>query len=127
MLCEFQQFHYEEENKFDFSCIYDDIRIGVVFVCGLDETYFCIDILNLQNQQQMHMDRFAFDKCVNRLTELTAPNIMLPSFSDSELHIEQIPLTDTYKVAHKDQKIIFDINTIECLVEININLRCECY
>ena len=127
MECEFHRFHYKEENKFDFSCIYGDIRIGVVFFSDRDETYFCIDILNLQNHQQMHMDRYVFDKCVNRLTELTAPNIRLPSIIDNDLHIEQIPLTDTYKVVHKDQKIIFDINAIDCLVEININLRCDCY
>lgn len=127
MVCEFQRFHYKEENKFDFSCIYGNIRIGVVFFNDRDETYFCIDILNLYNHQQLHMDRCMFDKCVNRLTELTAPNIRLPSFRDGDLRIAQIPLTDTYKIVHKNQRIIVDINTIEYFVGVNFDLRCECY
>lgn len=118
MDCEFHRFHYKEDNKFDFSFIYGDTRIGVVHFKVRDEAYFCIDMLNLQNHQQMHMDRYIFEKCINRLTALTTPDIFFPTIIDSDLHIKQIPFTNTYKVVYKNQKIIFDINAIEALVEI---------
>lgn len=118
MDCEFRRFHHKEENKFDFTCIYGDLRIGIVHFKVRDETYFCVDMLNLQNHQRMHMDRYVFEKCVNRLTALTTPNTTLPAIIDSELNIKQIPLTSTYRVVHNEQRIIFDINALDGITEI---------
>lgn len=118
MDCEFQRFHYKEANKFDFTCIYGDVRIGVVHFKVRNESYFCVDMLNLHNHQQMHMDRYVFEKCVNRLTALTTPNIILPTIIDSDLNIKRIPLTNTYRIVHNDQRIIVDINAVEGIAEI---------
>lgn len=118
MDCEFRRFHHKEEHKFDFTCIYGDLRIGIVHFKVRDEAYFCVDMLNLQNHQRMHMDRYVFEKCVNRLLALTTPNTTLPAIIDSELNIKQIPLTSTYRIVHNEQKIIFDINAVDGITEI---------
>lgn len=118
-MCDFFVYHFRGENVFDRSCIYGDVRIGVVLYGVGDSTYYCVDFLDLQTHEGIHMDSFTFAQCVQWLKALTAPNIELPQIDDNaDLTIKQIPLTNTYKVTHKDQQIIFDLIAIEEIIEI---------
>lgn len=119
MPCEFHRFHYREANKFDKCCIYGDVRIGVVIFTVHGRTYYCVDLYDMQTQQSIHMDCFLFEVCVNRLVALSAPDIMRPYyFNDTELRINQIPFTNTYKVKYDGQKMIFDESTIQGVKDI---------
>lgn len=113
MDCEFYRFHYEQPNKFDKTYIYGDIRIGIVIFSVRNQTYYCVDLLNLETLQHMHMDNRTFEKCVERLSILSEPNIILPRWhTDNDLIIRPIPFTNSYKVIHGNQRMIFDTNSI---------------
>lgn len=119
MACEFNRFHYREANKFDKCCIYGDVRIGVVIFTVRDHTYYCVDLYDMQTRENIHMDCFVFEQCVNRLVSLSATEITHPYYlNDTELRIKQIPFTNTYKVTYDHQKMIFDVHAIEGIKEI---------
>lgn len=119
MSCEFQRFHYKEVDKFNKCFIYGDIRIGVVLFNVRNELYYCVDILNLQNHQHMHMDRFIFEKCIERLSELIKPNISRPYvIQNDEFIIKQIPFTNAYKAIYGNQRMVFDTHAIEGITDI---------
>lgn len=118
-MCDFNKYHFREDNKFDRTRIYGDVRIGVVIFTIHEQTYYCVDLLNLQTQEGIHMDCFAFEECIHRLMALAAPDIELPYLPfNSDLTIKQIPLTNTYKVVYCNQRIILDVNAIEGIVDI---------
>lgn len=125
MTCEFERFHYTDNDKFDKCYIYGDIRIGVILFHVRNELYYCVDIFNIQNHQHMHMDRFVFEKCIELLSALTSPDIpRFHTYPSEDFTIEQIPLTNCYKAIYQDQKMVFDLHTIEGITDIwqRINL-----
>lgn len=118
-MCDFYKYHHRDENRFDRIRIYGTIRIGMIIFTVHDQTYYCIDFLDLQTKEGIHMDCFAFEECVHHLLALAAPDIALPHLpTNPDLSIKQIPLTNKYKVVYKDQQIILDVDAIEGVLEI---------
>lgn len=114
MICEFQRFH-----KFDKYFIYGDIRIGIAVFNIQNQLHYCVDILDLLNYQYLHMDRLIFEKCVERLSALTSSDIPHSHIlSSGEFTLKQIPLTHCYKAVYRDQKMVFDVHTIEGITDI---------
>lgn len=120
MDCEFYRFHYGQQHKFDKTYIYGDIRFGIVIFSVRNQTYYCVDLFNLDTHQHMHMDNKTFEKCVERLSILSDPTTILPRWhTDGDIIIRPIPLTDAYKVTHGNRQMIFDTNAIIGMNEIS--------
>lgn len=119
MICEFQRFHNTEDEEFDKYFIYGNIHIGIVLFNVQNQLHYCVDIRDLQNYQHLHMDRMIFEKCVERLSALTSPDIPhLHTLQSGDFTIKQIPHTNCYKAAYHDQNMIFDLHTIESITDI---------
>lgn len=124
-LCQFRRFHNHESEKFDKSFVYGDIRVGVLFYHVRGEFYYCVDISNIliPNSQSVHMECDAFDRCIKLLTQLTRTNIFKPKCAYDDLHVKQVPMTQTYKIVYNERKVIVDMCLIDGLLKLWAHLQ----
>lgn len=126
--CGLARFHYKRENKYDKFNIFGDLRVGAVILHIREETFYCIDMLDLQTQQTIHMEHEIFDKMMHRLVGLTLPNITRRiEHLDDQLSVKQQALTNCYEINYCNQTIALNLIAIDGLIDMWTNIKYQWY
>lgn len=126
--CGLARFHYKRENKYDKFNIFGDLRVGAVILHIRNETYYCIDMRDLQTQQTMHMEHDVFDKMMHRLVGLTLPNLThRTEYLDDQLTVELRTHTNCFEIKYNNQIIALNLMAVDGLIEMWTHIKYQWY